>query len=223
MPVQDELINFSQWPTAPMPWLSREPGDSYIWEDYVLLFQVGPPTIADGMRFMSDALKNGPASHINLATSAVVYRYSLTVLFRRHINPSERPVRLFGLEQIDMNKVSPDLKKLMPKTGTSIMPPVIGEFTPRARYNHGYYSGNIEYKEVRHALIECARKSLDLTGKPEWIGTLADAKGHPKTGFPAGEPQEEPSPKSGCLSCLLLASGVGLSLYFTLMYNTVSA
>lgn len=205
MTQEADLISLHKYPTAPMPWVTKKPGDSYVWGDYVLLFQVHPPMIADGMQMMAAFLEKGKVQPGASASPALTYLYSLTVLYRRQINPSSRPVRLFGLEQVDMAKAPPELRDHAPAD----MPPMIGEFAPGARFNLGEYSGNLVYRDVRDKLLECARRSLGLTGEPEWIGAVADAKGHPKTGIQKGALDLPASRKAGCLSCIAILSGAG--------------
>jgi hypothetical protein len=87
---------------------------------------------------------------------------------------------------------------------------MIGEFTPTAHLNHGEYGGKLTYRDARQALLATAKVSLGLAGEPEWIGTVADAKGHPKTGIQKAALKDVVSHKSGCLSCIAIVTGAGL-------------
>ena len=206
MTQEDDLISLTECPTAPMPWVTKKPGDAYVCEDYVLLFQVEPPTIVDGISAISAIVGKKGKGELVPPSSAMTYLYSLSVLYRRQVNPSARPVRLFGLEQVDVTKVPPDLRDL----AADSMRPMIGEFTPTGHLNYGEYSGRLVYGDVREALLECAKRSLRLTGEPEWIGTVADAKGHPKTGIEKGPLDVAVARKSGCLSCIAVVTGAAL-------------
>ena len=206
MTYEDNLIALTEVPTGPMPWVTSEPGDAYVWGDYVMLYQVRPPTIADGVATIAAFVRKDVKGLGQFRSSPMTYLYSLTVLYRRQVYPSARPVRLFGLEQLDRTKVPPEHRALV----SDNMPPMIGEFRKGSHLNYGAYAGKPTYEAVRKALLECARASLDLTGEPERIGTVADAKGHPKTGIAKESAANATTPKAGCLACISVLLGAGV-------------
>ena len=93
---------------------------------------------------------------------------------------------------------------------------MIAEFLPGSRLNWGAYVGDLSYKHAREVLLDRAAKSLKLAGEPEWLGSVSDAKGHSRTGIPAGDQSISKAPKGGCMTALLALAGVGyLAVYET--------
>lgn len=207
-----ELIDLLDWGSMPFPLDTREPGEAWIWGDFVLALQVRPITCANAARV---AMGKPPAP-------AVEYPYALSVFYRKQRNPhgpSVRPVLVVTVEQSSLALLwavavanDPSLVGKRGKDGSKELPEgadrkdtYLGMFTATGRKNLGHCERLMPYPEVRMCLLELAGSWLGLTGEPTKIGTVANVHGHPDTGW-----APQPPPRRGCgrqAVMLLLALG----------------
>ena len=192
-----DLIQISTWPSMPAPWSSVDPGEAWVWNDYVVLFQTKPRLLAE----VTAAITGRPAAHL----PPIEYLYAMTVFFRpdRHPDgPSHRPVLVATLERLDLAAAG----KLMGARSVALSaiassedgPVMKGLFTADARLALGEFDDELTRDSARDQILNLIRRHLALVGEPVKIGAMADVHGHPSTGWPA---QEETKP-SGCLTVL---------------------
>lgn len=58
-----DLIDLTKWPSMPAPWSSVDPGEAWVWGDYVALIQTGPSPVADFVAQLSGARIAPKISH----------------------------------------------------------------------------------------------------------------------------------------------------------------
>jgi hypothetical protein len=178
---------------------SSNPGEAWIWGDYVLTLQTQPKTVADAMHQITGTRQTAP--------SPIGYPFAVTVYYRKDKNPhgpSSRPICVVGLEKMNHAAAAAMLRSQgvniteLGMTGDS--PPVLGMFTAASRFNLGSYDGPTDVDSVRDQLFAIIGERLQAYGEPVKIGPISAIHGHPNTGWPALAPK-----KGGCAGLLLVA------------------
>lgn len=188
-----ELISLTQWPSMPAPLSSTQPGEAWIWGDYVFVLQVQSQTVAQVMEQI--------AGKAQPSASPMDYPYSVTVYYRKDRNPhgpSSRPVLVAGLERVNLVGIEGLRAKGMVPPGDETYPIMIGVFSATQRRNLGVYDGPEDMDSVRNRLFSIAAEQIQPVGEPVKIGSISDIHGHPQTGWPA-----LPQKKVGCLPVIL--------------------
>jgi len=193
----------------PFPFSSSEPGEAWIWGDFVALLQVRPKVVAE---VMSDT-----AGMKSQGLSPMEYPFAMTVFYRKDKNPhgpSNRPILVATLEKPDaaaiikkfggqIDKMGIDLKG-----GASVMECL---FTPERHLNFGKYDKSLTLEHARNHLLKSIGSSLSLSGDPVKIGNILAVYGHPNTGWPA---QEAKKTSFGCLSIVAVLSVLAIVCAF---------
>jgi hypothetical protein len=206
------LIELTKFPTMPAPFSSIDPGEAWVWGDFVLLLQVRPKLMAHAISAMTGQ-QIGPVP--------MEYPYAVTAFYRKDRNPhgpSSRPIAVATLEQADYAAIIAQMggsKDAVKDLGLGESKSTVhGLFTAGAHLNFGDYNGPLTLDAARERLFDCLRSHLSLSGEPIKIGVMQDVHGHPNTGWP---PQAIKPRKAGCLGvCLALGTAaillVGLFL-----------
>jgi hypothetical protein len=192
-----ELIKLSQFPTIPAPWSSSDPGEAWIWGDYVMTLQTEP--------LMLGVMLSKVTGKKDLAPVSMQYPYAMTVFYRKEVNPhgpSGRPILVATLERMDydaaMKMFGLTDGEMANGTSGNYAPVVKGLFCGGTHSNLGDYEGPISKDGAREYFMDLIRNELNPSGKPVQIGVMNDVHGHPQTGWPAKEKK-----KSGCLPVLI--------------------
>lgn len=151
-------LDLQALPSAPAPWLSESPGESWQWGGFCLTFQKEPRTVLD--QTLTDSAGE-------ITSSLISYRYASCVFNQPRsgsVESNESPIFISTLEQAGGNV-----------SGDSDWPLILGAFVPGAHLNYGEYSGPIDNDSVRQALFEIIAQHFELSGMPKKIGSLADA------------------------------------------------
>ena len=206
--MKHELISLTEFPTMPAPWSSQDVGEAWVWGDYFATIQKEPITIAQGVKAMSG--ENEPMA------VGIEYPYAMTVFYHKAKNPhgpSGRPIMTIGLEKANYQAVAAmmglDRAALAEATGSADGGLMLGMFKGASRQNLGSFDGSVTLENVRNAFFAVMAKELQLSGRPEKIGTIEAAYGHPMTGWEASKNAKS---SSGCLGMVVLGIGVALSL-----------
>ncbi len=206
VPTMHDLIALTQWPTMPAPLSSRQPGEAWVWGDYVLTLQVYPKSMADALH----QLTNTPQT----VRSPIDYPFAVMAYYRKDRNPhgpSSRPIMAACLEKMDNAAVVAMLKAqgINPAEmgmGTDA-PYMLGVFTATVRFNRGTYDGPDDVDSVRERLFEIIAEHLQPVGEPVKIGPIAAIHGHPNTGWPPPPTAK----KGGCFGAIVLALAIALA------------
>jgi len=184
----------------PAPLSSMQPGEAWIWGDYVLTLQVFPKTIADVLHQLTNSAQTFKAP--------IDYPFAVSTYYRKAPNPdvtSVRPILVACLEKMNIAAAAAMLKaqginssEFPSDKGT---PYVLGVFTSASRFNLGNYQGPDDVDSVRKCLFEIIEERLQPVGEPVMIGPIASIHGHPNTGWPS-LPKGR---KAGCLGIVTLA------------------
>ena len=197
------LIEMTNWPSMPAPWSSVDPGEAWVWGDYVALFQSKPISVAEMTAKMT--------GQKGIGASPMQYPFAMTVFYRKDRNPhgpSSRPVlvatlermnyaaaaKMFGAQGIDFSS--------MPSSDNA--PVFQGLFTAETRSNLGYFHGELTRDSARSHFLNLIRQHLSPTGEPVRIGAMSNVHGHPNTGWPAQKEKKS----SGCLSVIVAFSAI---------------
>jgi len=154
-------IKMGKLPTMPVPWLSADSGETWIWNNFFIIFQKDPPSFLNLV-----SLKKGPLG----ASSPIKYPFILSVFYHLQKSPhgpSRTPIFVAAIE------TSPQLDV-----------PIVSVFQQSERSNLGFFKGHLTRETARLHLLAVTGEWLSLTGKPHKIGTIHDAAGHPETGLP---------------------------------------
>lgn len=187
------LLEMTKWPTLPAPWSSADRGETWVWDDFFFTFQKDPVMISD----LAVGMQGGEPPF-----GGMTYHYAMPVYYRLDKNPhgpSNRPIMVIALEQLDMSKLTEVFgsrvasELLQSVLGSPSAPLMIGLFTGDCRVNLGEYVGETYTAEVREHFFQVLGNHLGLKGYPREIGDLADAHGHPETGLPAKQGIGSPS------------------------------
>lgn len=204
--MQHDLISLTSFPSMPAPFSSAEPGEAWVWGDFVAMLQVRPKSVSDALKQVTGTQSKG--------TSPMEYPFAMSVFYQKDKNPhgpSSRPVIVATLEKADYGAIasllggaSSDLAEFNLSDASYI---VKGLFTATARFNLGNFDLPLSADSARECLFDIIRGALHLRGDPVRIGTIADIHGHPNTGWPA-----QPKAKTGGSGCLVLVAAIGLAL-----------
>ena len=179
-----DLIAPTEWPTMPAPMSSSNPGEAWIWGDFVLTLQKQPRKVADAMHQETGTRQTAP--------SPMDYPFAVTVYYKKDKNPhgpSSRPILVVGLEKVNHAAAAAMFRSQginlaeLEMTGDS--PPMLGIFTAACRLNLGTYDGPIDVDSVRAHLFAIIGDRLQVDGEPIKIGPISAIHGHPNTGWPA--------------------------------------
>jgi hypothetical protein len=189
-----EPIPLSKFSSLPAPRVSVDPGEAWICEEYLLLLQKNPITIAEFLN------KNSTNKIIDVPP--IEYPYVMSVYYR--LNKSPNP-----------NSKNPILVATLEKSIDS--DPLIfrGLFEAGGHANVGIYKGDLTLQSVRESFINLISKQLDLKTAATKIGVISDIYGHPATGWPAQKASKKPK---GCLSVVALATLLVFSILISLMH-----
>ena len=192
-----EPIPLSKFSSLPAPRVSVDPGEAWICEEYLLLLQKNPITIAEFLN------KNSTNKIIDVPP--IEYPYVMSVYYRLNKSPnpnSKNPILVATLEKsrfvemLEENAVS-------------------GLFEAGGHTNVGIYKGDLTLQSVREYFINLISKQLDLKTVATKIGVISDIYGHPATGWPAQKASKKPK---GCLSVVALATLLVFSILISLMH-----
>jgi hypothetical protein len=206
-----DLLELTNWPSLPAPWSSLDAGETWVWGDFFLTFQLKPKTIFDLIMEMQ-----GKKAEYR----GMTYHYAMTVFYRIDRNPhgpSHRPIMTIALEQADMdivaNMLGSEAGELLQVEGENRDGPLmIGLFTCKLRYNLGKFEGDISPQAVKRKFFDILRQQLVVSGQPKMIGNLTQAHGHPETGLPAKKKH------MGCMPLILLCIAIGILATLGLMF-----
>lgn len=196
-----ELIDLTKWPSMPAPWSSTDPGQAWVWGDYVATLQTNPALMG--------VILNKIAGKKVSDQLPLEFLFAMTVFYRQDKNPhgpSHRPILVATLERMNYGALD-DLagslfKGLALGTDSSGSSPVVqGLFTAETRLNLGDFQGPLTRATARRYFLELIRDRLSLEGEPEEIGKISDVYGHPKTGWP----RQERNKSVGCLIPIVAA------------------
>lgn len=116
------------------PWRSVDPGEAWIWGDYVALLQTKPISVAEVMAKMT--------GQKGIRVSPIHYLFAMTVFYRKDRNPngpSSRPILVATLERLDHAAVAKMMGvegiDLSSMTSADDAPVVQGLITAETRYN----------------------------------------------------------------------------------------
>lgn len=201
------LLDMSSLPTMPVPWVSEDEGECWIWGDFFFLVQRKPPTLNELLMSAKDGnLKRGP----------LIYHLALIGFYKSDCNPFAPPGQILrspaivlAVEQVNQNmaatlmgrpELSDEGKALLGINKDGMGPAVIGVFFPgppidtteisqflngSTRSNLGHFEGDLSLDAMRKRLFNLIPKFLPVTGEPIRIGVMHDALGHPSTGLPS--------------------------------------
>ena len=183
----------------PAPFSSVDPGEAWVWGDYVALMQTRPVTVTEMMVEMTGTK--------GMDIPAIEYPFVMTVFYRKDRNPhgpSARPILVATLEKMDYAAMAKIMTKKGMKFNEADLPtktPVVqGLFTGDGRFNLGEFDQILTKDTARQYFLNWMRQTLSLPGEPEKIGTLKDVYGNPKTGW---EPHQAKAPKKGGCAAVL--------------------
>jgi hypothetical protein len=184
-------------PSMPAPFSSTDPGEAWVWGDFVILLQTKPILILEMMRKMT--------GQKDIGIPPLAYPYAMTVFYRKDKNPhgpSNRPILVATLERMNYDAVA----KMLGAKGVDVKstgipgdaPIVQGLFTAKGHLNLGHFQGFLTLDSARDYFLDLIQRQLSLVGEPVRIGAIRDIYGHPNTGWPA----EEKKKSRGCLGVL---------------------
>lgn len=204
-----DLINLTAWPSMPAPWSSADPGEAWVWGDFVATFQTKPILVAEMLAKM--------AGEKGLGESPLEYLFAMTVFYRKDRNPhgpSSQPVLVATLERMDYEAAAimmgVDDPGRLGADGSGSAPVVQGLFTSESRFNLGQFPGEPTRDSARKYFLDLVGRRLSLTGEPVKIGSMADIHGHPNTGWPAQEQRAQEKKSAGCLGVIAAALAIGV-------------
>lgn len=194
----------------PAPFNSSEPGEAWVWGDYVVLLQTEPGRVVDLLNQMAGTPTTGP--------TPLSYPFVVTVFYRQDRNPhgpSSQPIFVAGLEKMDYTAVAIMMKARdvdVDERGLDggNVPPVTGIFTARSRLNLGSYEGPLTVEAVRQHLMKVVQVHLTPAGVAVMIGPIAAIHGHPETGWPSqiqGAASAPAAPRRQRRGCLVFTGG----------------
>jgi hypothetical protein len=182
--MQKETISILDFPSMPAPLSTAEPGEAWVWEDYVATLQVRPIKIEDIMAKI--AKKEGEMR----PSMALEYPFAFAVFHKksdRNPSPSGKPILVATLERANYAAAAAIMagEKLDPsKIGEITGAPIVqGLFIPGMRLNLGHFDGILTIDTARKYFFDVIRERLALTGEPVKIGAVASVHGHPSTGW----------------------------------------
>ena len=208
-----ELIELTKWPSMPAPFSSSDPGEAWVWGDYVALLQTNPDHVTEIINKITEQKS---------ARSPMQYPYAMTVFYRKDRNPhgpSSRPIIVATLERLECAKAAKilsargiDLSSMDIQLDAEI---VQGLFTAEARANLGHYKDELTRDSARRYFLSLVKRHLSLEGEPVKIGSIADVHGHPNTGWPSREKKNS----VGCLfvvaAFVVLIASVVIFIFFS--------
>lgn len=189
----------------PAPMSSSEPGEAWVWGDFVLTLQVRPKVVDEVAHEIVGMKSQNPVP--------LEYPFAMSAFYRKDRNPhgpSSRPILVATLERANysalLKRLGPEASAMNP--GLTGMGPVMQcLFTPEAHLNFGGYHEPLTAERARNHLLRVLGERLPVDGEPVKIGDIAAIHGHPNTGWPAGEPAVPPRKPAGCLGCVLILIG----------------
>ena len=201
------LIATTQFPTMPALLSSCEPGEAWVWGDYVLTVQVQPKTVAHSMHQLSGVQE----AYIQ----PIGYPCAVTVYYRKDRNPhgpSSRPILVICIEKL--NSHADDLMRAKgfspPDLGPKGRPTMIGLFSSTTRSNLGIYNGQDDISSMRDHLFSIIAERIHPDGDPVQIGAISHIHGHPSTGWPALAKKN-----SGCVFLFILGLLFAITVFTT--------
>ena len=185
---------------------SEDEGESWIWGDFVLIFQKKPATCQTIISEMVSKMSKS-RSPVRETPSTMEYPYALVAYYKKHRNPhgpSSQPILCTAIERADYDALRSVLgnepsgfSEDLPRGKGHLM---VGVFKATGRFNLGEFDGYLSRESAREKLFGVVRDQLNLEGSPEHIGNIRAIHGHPETGWPS----IKATPKnSGCLGMLI--------------------
>lgn len=157
-----EAIILEKLTSLPMPWSSEDEGETWVCRNFFMTFQKNPRRVQDG--FTNWKGKEVPRRMTCL--------YAMTVFYRLDKNPhgpSTHPILVVALE-----------------TSPFMALPILGLFSGTSWSSRGNYADPLTAEVVKLHFFSIVEKQLGLTRRPQKIGKMNDAFGHPKTVLPEG-------------------------------------
>jgi len=144
------------WPTMPVPPSSGDIGEAFIWDDYLVLFQVKPKTFEE---------VENPS-----VPSFIGYHYTVQVYDRKTTTfcTFPYPLLIVTMENDADNK------------DTTFW----GQWDVEGRSTFGVEKKVFQQTEARNKLLGVVAGYFKLKTSPEYIGSFDSIKGHPKTLIP---------------------------------------
>lgn len=212
-----ELLSTSEWPLLPVPMQSSDPGEAWMWGDFVATLQKDPLTMCQQVQVVLGE---------PITKSPMAYPYAMTVFHDKTKNPHEllsRPVLCVALEQPDYDAISeiPGGKDAFIGEPRGKGPVMVGVFSGRRHMNLGPYRGPVTVEAARNHFFSVIRSQLRLSENPVCIGTINDILGNPQTGSPA-PPGTAPASKREARLLLFLILVVLLFLAWRLLFSATS-
>ena len=191
-----KLIDLTKWPSMPSPFNSSDPGEAWVWGEYVALLQASPVVVAEMLMKMTGQKSVG--------VPPIRYPYAMTVFYRKDRNPhgpSSRPILVATLEQMDYAAAARMMGTQVINSSNIRMqhgaPVVQGFFTAETHFNLGDFDGALTRDSARRYFLNFVKRHLSLEGEPVKIGSIADVHGHPDTGWPGQEKNKVAKPAVG--------------------------
>ena len=207
-----EVIELMESPSMPTPFSSTDPGEAWVWDDFVIILQTNPTILAETLSKMTNQK--------GINTHHLKYPYAMTVFYRKDRNPhgpSLRPILVATLEQMDYAAVAEmmdlqdfDVNSLGMQGEAQI---VQGLFTAGGHFHLGNFEGTVTLNKVRSYFLNLIKSRLSLEDEPVKIGVIANIYGHPNTGWPVRENKRG----SGCLAVSAMFLFLLISLIVTIV------
>ncbi|MDR3154041.1 MAG: hypothetical protein LBW85_07185 [Deltaproteobacteria bacterium] len=151
----------------PVPWASEDPGETWIWGEYLMTFQKNPPPVKPeaGDRILHYAMAVFPVGSFRRPILAVT-------------------VERFPPEVMELFAENEGLDEYVPLIGKDTTLSMLCLWTTEGHDNFGAFDPASGPEEIRRRFFGILREHLGLSGEAKLIGTLREAFGHPETGLP---------------------------------------
>ena len=177
----DFVISYSKYPNLPAPWHSEDEGEAWECGDYIIILQKHPATILE----LAKAIASKEPLKFLKAKDDMGLRYlwALSLFYKPGKNPSGidsyRPASVLVINQINIqaylkltNKSSVLADPDSDSDGWS--PPTFSFFTPKTVFDYNTIDCEPTRESAKKIFFESISKMLPE--KPNYIGTIADAK-----------------------------------------------
>jgi hypothetical protein len=219
-----DLIPITNYPTMPSPFTASDEGEAWAWGDFVLVLQINPITLSEGLIKISNELgrtKLGKA----FEKPPIEYPFAMSVYYRMDKNPhgpSRRPVMVLTLEKMHYQKVLEKMREMGADTSSinipSDSPLMLGLFDATKRKNLGNYLGDDCREAVSVTFFKIIGSELALDGEPKRIGVIKDIYGHPDTGWPIEKSSTRSANTKNTKGCLSVIAIGGLMVVSILVF-----
>jgi hypothetical protein len=157
-------------PTMPSAWSDNGSGESFVWDDYVMLFEVRPQAVMEVLGEIAG----------QKITSPIQYLYALCVFYRpdRGHRASSLPILTVSVEatflpaMLGGNSVKFNADEVSPRDV------FLCQLSSGGHANFGNYNGGLsDNARAKEVLLQTAARTLQLTGAPESLGAVRNASG----------------------------------------------